>query len=625
MTQRPLFDLPSPWTPTPVALLPSWKEARRVAIDLETKDETLKSLGIGVRHGGYPVGISFAIEDGPAFYLPVRHASGGNLPPSHVWDYLRDQARDFSGEIVGANLPYDLDYLAEQGVWFGNASWFRDVLIAAPLLDELQYRYDLEGVAKRAGITGKAEDGLQLAAASYGIGKVKAGLWRLPAKHVAEYAIQDVRLPLELLRLQEATIEKEGLQKVWDLESSVLPVLLKMRRRGVRIDTAKLERIEAWALREEMNALADVRRLSGVTIALGDVHRGEPLQKALDPIGVKLPLTTEGQVCTERAVLEKIDHDIPRRFLRARQVNKVRTDFVGSIKRHMVQGRIHCSFNQLKAQKGEKGTKGAAYGRLSSEHPNMQQQPARDEEIGPMWRSIYVPDEGALWAALDYSSQEPRMTVHYAVRAKCQGARAMAQRFIDNSGTDLHQATADLAGIKRKAAKEIFLGLCYGMGGAKLCKKLGYPTKKITSRYSGKLIDVAGDEGQALLNRFNELVPFVKQLAKKADVTAACRGFVRTLSGRRCRFPMKGQEYDWTYRALNRIIQGSSADQTKTAMVEAERAGYALQLQVHDELDLSVSSRKEAEAVAEIMETCVLLEVPSKVDIEIGKSWGEAK
>jgi DNA polymerase I-like protein with 3'-5' exonuclease and polymerase domains len=185
---------------------------------------------------------------------------------------------------------------------------------------------------------------------------------------------------------------------------------------------------------------------------------------------------------------------------------------------------------------------------------------------------------------------------------------------------------ADLAEIKRKEAKSIFLGLCYGMGGAKLCRQLGLPTKMVTSYRSGKLIEVAGDEGQALLNRFNDLVPFVRQLAKKADVTAASRGFVRTLSGRRCRFPVrKDGSYDWTHKALNRIIQGSSADQTKRAMVEIARAGYALQLQVHDEIDLSVSSREEAEAVAEIMATCVPLEVPSVVDVEIGPSWGEAK
>jgi DNA polymerase I-like protein with 3'-5' exonuclease and polymerase domains len=450
---------------------------------------------------------------------------------------------------------------------------------------------------------------------------------------VAEYAIQDVRLPLELLQVQEAQIEKEDLWEVWNLESAVLPVLVQMRRRGVRINEEKLDQIEAWALREEMNALSDIRRLSGVTIDLGDVHRGEPIQEALDTIGVKLPLTETGKICTEKAVLEKIDHDIPRRFLRARQVNKIRNDFVGSIRRHIVNGRIHCSYNQLKAQKDESNTKGAAYGRLSSEHPNLQQQPARDPEIGPMWRSIYIPEEEALWAALDYSSQEPRMTVHYAVVTGCQGATKMAQTFIDEPRTDLHKAMSDLAFPEmedrkkaRKNSKEIFLGLCYGMGGAKLCRKLGLPTKQVTSYRSGKLIDVAGDEGQSLLNRFDELVPFVRQLAKKADVTAASRGFVKTLSGRRCRFPTrKDGSYDWTHKALNRIIQGSSADQTKRAMVEIARAGYALQLQVHDEIDLSVSSREEAEAVAEIMATCVPLEVPSVVDVEIGPSWGEAK
>jgi DNA polymerase I-like protein with 3'-5' exonuclease and polymerase domains len=624
MMQAALFDPRNDWKPIPVGHLPSWAEARRVAVDLETCDPDLKTLGIGVRRGGFVAGIAFAFDDGPAHYLPIAHEAGGNLRASTVWRYLRDQAKVFRGEIVGAHLPYDLDYLAHNGVWFSGATFFRDVQIAAPLLDENQMRYNLEAIAGRLGLEGKAEEELRDAAAAWGLDP-KAELYKLPSRHVARYAIQDVRLPLEILRLQEKTIAAERLEEVWDLESKTLPVLLKMRRRGVLIDQRKLEEIEARALREETEALEEVRATSGVRIEVGDVWKADEIAKALAAIGVRVPKTKTKKPSTKSEFITKIDHPTARAISRARKWNKIRTTFAASIWRFMTGGRIHCTFNQLRAEKGDGALKGTVGGRLSSDKPNLQQQPARDKETGPLWRSIYVPEQGKQWAALDYSQQEPRMVVHYAVKSGCEKAEEAAERYRNDPKTDNHQMMADLAQIERKPAKAIFLGLCYGMGGAKLCQTLGLPTRRIMSKRQKKMIDIAGPEGQALLDTFDARVPFVRELARRVENQAKRKGFIRTISGRRCRFP-KGENgrYDWTYKALNRLIQGSSADQTKAAMVQADAAGFGLQLQVHDELDFSVSGKAEAEACAEIMRTCVPLEVPSKVDVDIGPNWGDS-
>lgn len=621
---EPMFDVESDWHPTPVKDLPSWAEARRVAVDCETCDPALTTLGPGVRRGGYVVGVSFAIEDGPAYYLPIRHGSGRNLDPEHVVAYLRDQAAVFRGEIVGANLQYDLDYLAELGIWFGACEFFRDVQVAEPILDELQLRYSLEEIAARHGLPGKTENRLREAAAARGL-DAKAELWKMPARHVAEYAIQDVRLPLVLLRRQEREIDNQDLWGIYDLESRLLPVLVRMRRRGVRIDTDHLDEVERFTTQQEAEALAVVKHRTGVEIALGDVWRPEPLAEALGHIGVSVPTTAKSeQPSVTTDILTGIDDPVAAAILRARAMDKVRTSFVTSIRTYMTNGRIHCTFNQLRMHSDKGSERGAAYGRMSSSDPNMQQQPGRDEELGPMWRNIYIPEDGALWAACDYSSQEPRMTVHYAELAKCAGAEAMGNRFREKPATDLHQAMADLAGIKRKEAKTIFLGLCYGMGGGKLCRKLGLPTRKETIR--GREYDVAGEEGAVLLGRFDAMVPFVRQLSKKVESRAKRIGFIRTLLGRRCRFPKdKAGRYDWTYKALNRLIQGSSADQTKAAMVAIDAAGYPIQLQVHDEIDLSVESPDVANEVAKIMVDCVPLRVPSQVDVEIGESWGRAK
>jgi DNA polymerase I-like protein with 3'-5' exonuclease and polymerase domains len=183
---------------------------------------------------------------------------------------------------------------------------------------------------------------------------------------------------------------------------------------------------------------------------------------------------------------------------------------------------------------------------------------------------------------------------------------------------------AEICGIPRKAAKIIFLGICYGMGGAKLARDLGLPTKWIYDEKRGVDRLVAGDEAQALLDQFNERAPYVRRLSYLASDKAKQRGYIVTAGGRKCRFPEKTSGgYDWTHKALNRLIQGSSADQTKRAMVALWEAGFRLQLQVHDEVDLSVNTKEEAVEVGRIMEGCMPCNVPAKVDLEWGPSWGE--
>lgn len=623
--QPPFLDPVVDWQPTPVTQLPSWVDARRVAIDCETCDPTLKKLGPGVRRDGYVVGVSFAIEDGPAYYLPMAHASGGNLDAEHVVAYLRDQAAVFTGDLVGARLPYDLDYFAHLGISFDNVRFFRDVQVAEPLINELQLSYSLANIARKYRIPGKSEEKLREAASSWGI-HPKSELWKLPARHVAEYAIQDVLLPLAILRRQERIIEEQDLWEVYDLESRVLPVLLKMQRRGVRIDLAQLDKVERYCAQEEESALLEVEIQTGITLTPDDVWKAEAVAAPLREIGVDVPATATGKPSTKADFLETVDHPVANHIIRARRMNKVRTTFVKSIREHMTNGRIHCSFNQLRAQRDDGGLYGAAYGRLSSSNPNMQQQPARDPVMGPMWRSIYLPEEGMLWACADYSSQEPRMTVHYASKTNCTKADEAVRRYCEDIDMDPHQATADMAGISRKEAKILFLGICYGMGSAKLCHSLGLPTRWKFSKYRGRDIEIAGPEGEDLLKKFRQMVPFVQELADKCTARARKKGHIRTLSGRRCRFPIgDGGKYEWTHKALNRLIQGSSADQTKMALVAADAAGIPLMLQVHDELDLSVNNREEAQACADMMKTCVQLRVPSKVDVEIGDSWGTVK
>ena len=310
--------------------------------------------------------------------------------------------------------------------------------------------------------------------------------------------------------------------------------------------------------------------------------------------------------------------------MKIRELDKAHSTFIDTIVKHAHNGRIHADIRQLKGETG-----GTVTGRLSMSNPNLQQVPARDKELGPMIRSLFLPEKGEKWCSADFSQQEPRILTHFAYRSRYEGVDPIAEAFIAGEA-DFHQEVANLAGIDRKTAKTIGLGIMYGMGKGKLADQLG--------------VDVA--EAGEILMRFNTYAPFVRQMADTVMRSATTRGYIKTLLGRRCHFdmweprqygtgrPMKYKEamheYNgdikraFVYKALNKLIQGSAADMTKKAMLDCYNASYTPLLQVHDELVFSVSSKEEVKALTEIMENAVKLEVPNKVDAEIGKNWGDS-
>lgn len=620
-----------------------------MAVDCETCDPNLRKMGIGVRRGGYVAGISFAIEDGPSFYLPMRHKGGDNLPVDAVLRYVRKQAAEYEGIIVGANLPYDIQYLNAEDIWFPKVEFFRDVQIAEPLIYELHESFSLDSIAKRHGFEGKDETILQAAAKVYGV-DAKGGMHKLPARFVGRYAEVDVEQPLKTLRKQEKLIDDLDLWKIYDLESRCLPALVRMTQRGVRIDMEHLRKVEEWSILEEKTALNIVKRETGYDIGLNNVYAAKAVAPALEAIGIRLHKTAKGLPNIDKVVLGSIEHPVAAAILHARKVNKLRTTFAESIRRYEINGRIHCTYNQMAREddSGHNERVGVRYGRLSAVHPNLQQQPSRDD-FANLWRKIYVPEEGCIFYSNDYSQQEPRWTTHFAAVMKLPKAEEAAQAYWDNPKIDNHQFMADLTGLPRKFAKNIYLGLCYGEGGAKLCRELGLPTRwavrigrsrEIIYRETreealqvraqngdGFMWEAAGLEGQQILDTFDERAPFIRKLAKAATKRAEAAGFVRTYGGRVLHFPQRDDgSYEWTHKALNRVIQGSSADQVKAAIVEVDRAGHFLQLQVHDELDGSARSLKEAMEVAEIMRHVAgETKVPFRVDVETGPSWGELK
>lgn len=645
----PGFTPPTTWMPTPVAELPAWTGAKRVCLDVETRDDELKKngLGIGVRREGYVCGVSFAIEDGPAHYLPIRHEGGDNLDEDHVWAYLRDQLLGFRGVIVGAGLQYDLDYLwggrLTRGIGedaFAGIERYRDVQVAEPLIDELQKTYNLDDIAARYEMPGKDETLLRAAALAFGAKdkprEIKRMLWRLPARYVGPYAEQDARLPLALLRRQERKIEEQELWSIYNLESDVLPECVRMRRRGVRVDLHKVDAIEARCVVKESECWGVVKHHTGIQCSAADTMSTDALVPVFRAIGVEEFPLTEGsatkapEISIDKTFLESIKHPVAKAVLRARAWWKLRTTFCKRTREHAVDGRIHPTFHQLRTTDDEAddpenkdAQKGGRFGRFSCVDPNLQQEPARDDEFGAWWRSIYLAEAGEVWVSSDWSQQEPRVTIHYGELCLLPGARDIADRYRRDPYIDNHTLMAQITGLPRKIAKNVFLALCYGMGGARMCRfYLHLPTKWIKLR-NGKVIEVACDEGQAMIDQFDQAMPFVRMLAKRCEAKALERGYIVTLGGRRCRFPKdESGNYDWTYKALNRLIQGTSADMMKAAIVAAARAGFKTRLIVHDEIDYSETSYARARELAEIMAGAMPINVPLRVDLEVGPSWG---
>ena len=626
----------------PVAQLPAWTDAKRICVDVECRDDHLFALGPGVRRGGYVCGIAFAIEDGPAHYLPIRHEGGGNLSPEHVWSYLHDQAKTFGGEVVFNSAPYDLDYLWENKVEFTKVLFHRDVQVAEPLLDELQKKYGLDAICARRGLVGKDESKLREHAKAWGIDP-KTGLWRLHSGAVGNYAIGDVLAPLPLLRVQEKEIEEQNLRETYDLESRVTPALVRMTRRGIRVDLDELDRVEAWAKGRLREYLDRIHELTGVRI--GSISKADEVGRALKKHGVDVPTKVHGGTGKQMFSIVKLwlqqqTDEVSKVVIVGREFAKLLGTYVGGFRKHLVKDRLHPTFKQLVGASDEDedngdedgDSSGARFGRCASKHPNIQAQMKRSKEIQKRWRRVIVPDEGKRWFKADLGQQEPRLTVHFAELCRLPGSMQAGNAFRDDPCFDPYQLMVELCktvtdtDLKqlRDDLKEVYLGRCYGMGGGKLAKKLKLPTVWRTNDRTGFTYEAAGPEAQGKIDRFDRGVPYVKALARLCTKSAKAKSYIIALGNRRVRFELdeNGAIRD-EHKALNKLIQGSAAHQTKKALAELDAAGFPLQLTVHDEFGYSGNDEDEARRMGEITCDAVVIRVPFRCDIEAGPNYGE--
>ena len=610
---------------------PDLKDHKYIAIDLETRDPGLKSKGSGALvNEGEIVGIAVAVE-GWSGYYSFGHKEGNFFDESVVMRWIKDVCALPCVKLFH-NAMYDVCWLRAYGVQINGH--IVDTMVMASLVDENRLWYSLNSLSMDYLGQIKDETALRAAADKAGI-DAKSEMWRLPAMYVGSYAEKDAELTLTLFKKLSKEIRTQDLTKVFDLETQLFPCLIDMKFKGVRVDVEAAHKLKKQLASQEETLLLEVKKETGIE---PQIWAARSIATVFDKLNLPYERTAKSKAPSfTKNFLQEHKNPIVQRIAKAREINKAHTTFIDTIIKYQYKGRIHADINPIRGDSG-----GTVTGRFSYSNPNLQQIPARNKQLGPMIRSLFIPEDNHKWGCFDYSQQEPRLVVHYAA-TKFKGdeeVTEIVERF-QNNAVDFHQIVADMANISRTQAKTINLGLFYGMGKAKLQAELGLSTK---------------DEATKLFNKYHDSVPFVKDLMDAISRDGSAFGYIKTFGGRKCRFnkweiaewnngkftpPMSKAEAEaayfekypkatkanirraFTYKALNKLIQGSAADMTKQSMLDLYREGIVPHIQIHDELDISVESESQAKKIIEIMENAVKLKIPNKVDYESGDNWGE--
>ena len=608
--------------PTEYPDLTGYKE---VAVDLETKDPNLTTLGPGwARNDGHIIGIAVAAGEYKG-YFPIRHENGHNLDPRITMKWIKKQMSVPEMNVIMHNATYDAGWLRAEGVEIKGR--IIDTMVTGALVDENRWSFGLDAMARDYAGIRKDEKLLKAAALDRGLNP-KSEMYKLPPRFVGGYAEMDAVATLALWQALKVLIDKDELWDVWNLEMDLIPCMLDMRTKGVRVDIEKAE-LNKKLLREQSKYLRGVlEKEAGMDV---DIWASASIQKMFDKLKLEYPRTEKGAPSFTKSFLNDHPAKIAQVLVKLREFDKADSTFIDSILRHETNGRIHTELHSTRRDQG-----GTVTGRFSSSNPNLQQIPARDPDIKRLIRGLFIPEEGCKWGSFDYSSQEPRLLVHFASMVPSAIRHPVVDEIVEefnNGDVDLHQMVADLANITRKQAKTVNLGIMYGMGVAKLADQLG----------------ISKTEAKDLIERHHSKVPFVKGLADLASKQGDKNGQIRTLMGRKSRFHLwepvtfgagkplpydeavkeyggpggKGIRRAFTYKALNKLIQGSAADQTKKAMLDCYNEGFTPMLTVHDELCFNIESEEQTARIKEIMETGIKLSIPSKVDVDIKDDWGE--
>ena len=445
---------------------------------------------------------------------------------------------------------------------------------------------------------------------------------------------------LELFEKLNPILDREGTRDAYRLEVDLLPMVLEMRRRGIRIDQDAAEQARDLLLTKRDAALAEISEQHGAPVGMDEINGRKWKEKTFEQYGITFPRTEKGNPsfsAGKSGWMATHPHWLPQGIAIANKYEAAGTKFLeGHILKHIVGGRIHAEIHPFRADEG--GTRSS---RFSYSNPPLQQMPVRDKELGPLIRSVFLPEEGEIWCKPDQAQQEFRWLVGCAAKLGLRGSAEAVATYRDNPDADFHAMVAEMTGLDRDAAKSVNFAKIYGAGVKKLAEMTGKPVA----------------ETQAIVTQYDRKLPFVAKLAVVAQETAVRVGYTELYDGARRHWNQyevvgiyaKGAgpcgieeaqrriadpEHAWfgrrpslakTYTALNAMIQGSAARHTKLWMRACYREGIVPMLQMHDALDTSVTSREQGELIARLGEEAVKLEVPMRVDVKYGRSWGDAK
>lgn len=625
--------------------LPNLKGEKIISLDTETYDPRLMERGPGnVFDDGRIIGMSVAVSESAKWYLPIDVlGTGVGFPIEQIRDWANALfTKDVT--VVGANLMYDIGWLDYYGIKLQGTLY--DVQWVEALINEHKSSYSLDSIAKDYGLGGKVSNELyEWCAKKFGgaaNGQQRKHMHEAPLRLVGPYAEGDAELPLRIRDKQLPVIEEEGLERVVDLEHRLLPMLLAMRKRGVRVDMAGRDNLAAYLDDRLRDAVRAVREVAGRDV---NVNAAADIAKVFDANGWEYPLSEKAQRPSfTKSFLMESEHPFANNIAVVRRLGKMKGTFIDGYFDLAHKGRMHCMLHPLR-----NGDNGTISGRLSSSKANLQNIPSRDPEFAPLIRGLFVPDEGERWVCQDFSQIEYRLLAHYAVG---RGADEVRQQYNNDPTTDFHKVVQDATGMKRSAAKCLNFGMVYGQG----------------IDLTAESLNVDRDTAMAFRESYFEKAPYVKATSDLVANRAGARGWIKTIMGRRARFDTwepanfslskelgnfptreealkvtaKHLDVDVscsqiikrarTYKALNALLQGSAADLMKKAMVDIWESGVcdvlgAPLLTVHDELDWSVPQTKEGdEAMVEAGEymkhALPEIRVPVLIDTESGDDWG---
>ncbi len=557
-----------------------------------------------------------------------------------VIDALKDQLPRCK-KVVNHNIKFDVHFLMNEGINI-NPDAMECTSVRAALINEHEISFSLDALAQK--YLGKAKvDIYKELATIFGGQPTRAvqmnNLHRAPVELVRKYAAPDPELAIWLWLQQEQDMRVQGLQQVWDLERRLTPVLIDMERHGVRIDADRAQKSLGNIDRTVGNARRALNKMAGKEVNANSAPQMRALFKAAKGedgrwrSGNVLLETTDGGEAsigadTLRTMAER-GNDLAAKVLSIRKLTKAKSFLKDHILGHELHGRVFPNYNQTR---GESGL-GTGTGRFSVNDPALQQIPARDKEIAAIVRACFLPEAKRQWLCADWEQFEFRWFAHYT------NDERLLSLYRNDPTTDFHGIVGGLTSLPRSArfagdpnAKQINLGLVFGMGDGRLAEEMGL--EYTVGKRNGREYLIPGEAAKAVFNQYHEAIPGVRALLDRASSVARSRGYVKTAIGRHIRFP--GGKF--THKAGGLVFQGSSADCMKQKMVElypfCKKEGIHMLLSVHDELNFSTPKDSRAGRIQKLIkqkletfdgkECPIECRVPILSSIGVGDNWWDA-